>query len=238
MKKPLGGQRLGSGNKMDVDLHGYARSTHDLSYIWRSTMAAGTLVPFMNLVVLPGDTFDINLDAQILTKPTVGPLFGSYKVQLDTFVAPIRLYQGLLHNNKLGIGMKMADVKLPQITLVATPYDLNAKDLDNSQINPSCILKYLGFSGVGNNLTGEAGLTRKFNGTALLAYWDIYKNYYANKQEEIGAVIHTTVNSLVETVNMIGYNGQNFPEWPDTSIIVMTDANPITIQYTPPASVS
>ena len=44
---------------MKVELHNYERSTHDLGYIWRSTMSAGTLVPFMTQVALPGDTFDI-----------------------------------------------------------------------------------------------------------------------------------------------------------------------------------
>ena len=98
---------------MKVELHNYERSTHDLGYIWRSTMSAGTLVPFMTQVALPGDTFDITLDAFVNTHPTVGPLFGSFKMQLDIFQCPIRLYQGQLHNNKLGIGMNMASVKLP-----------------------------------------------------------------------------------------------------------------------------
>src|SRR6187551_2812141 len=106
----IGGNRLGSGKKLKAYLHNYERSTHDLSYIWRSTMAAGTLVPFLSIPALPGDTFDINLNVDVLTHPTIGPLFGSYKIQLDIFQAPIRLYQGQLHNNKLGIGMNMAAV--------------------------------------------------------------------------------------------------------------------------------
>ena len=51
--KTLGGDRLGSGKKQKISMHGYERSTHDLGYIWRSTMACGTLVPFMNIVGLP-----------------------------------------------------------------------------------------------------------------------------------------------------------------------------------------
>lgn len=47
MQKTLGGDRLGSGHKQKVYLHGYERSTHDLGYLWRTTMSAGTLVPFM-----------------------------------------------------------------------------------------------------------------------------------------------------------------------------------------------
>ena len=50
MLKTLGGDRLGAGKKMKVELHNYERSTHDLGYIWRSTMSAGTLVPFMTQV--------------------------------------------------------------------------------------------------------------------------------------------------------------------------------------------
>ena len=61
----LGGDRLGSGNKMNVNLKGFERSSHDLSFIWRSTMASGTLVPFINLVGLPGDSFRMNLNADV-----------------------------------------------------------------------------------------------------------------------------------------------------------------------------
>lgn len=192
MERTLGGDRLGSGKKQKVYLHGYERSTHDLGYIWRSTMASGTLVPFMVEVGLPGDTFDINLDAYVNTLPTIGPLFGSYKLQLDVLQAAIRLYQGQLHNNKLKIGMKMSDVKLPIIEMAATKTQ-DATDISVAQINPSCLLTYLGIRGVGKVKDDNANPIegRTFNAVPFLAYWDIYKNYYANKQEEIGAVIHT-----------------------------------------------
>jgi len=170
MKRTLGGERLGSGNKMKVDMHGFERSTHDLGYIWRSTMSAGTLVPFMKEIALPGDTFDIDLDCDIKTHPTLGPLFGSYKVQLDVFEAPIRLYQGWLHNNKLGIGLKMNTVKLPIYTAEAdTVGGLTQEeigDIDNYQVNPSALLAYLGMRGIGTNQTAVATATRQF----LLVY--------------------------------------------------------------------
>ena len=103
METNIGGQRLGSGNKETVHLRNYERSSHDLGYVWRSSMASGTLVPFMTEVGLPGDTFDIDLNCVVKTLPTVGPLFGSYKVQLDVFQVPIRLYNAKLHMNLLGI---------------------------------------------------------------------------------------------------------------------------------------
>jgi len=198
-KITLGGERLGSGKKMKVELKNYERSTHDLGYIWRSTMAAGTLVPFMTEVALPGDTFDINLDIDIKTHPTIGPLFGSYKVQADIFLAPIRLYQGQLHNNKLGIGNHMDTVKLPQIEIESNAINRRL-DPDNQQINPSCIFSYLNIRGVGGGIGVDGKVLREFNAVPYLAYWDTYKNYYANKQEEKGAVIHAKdiIRSITE----------------------------------------
>jgi hypothetical protein len=204
-KQTLGGNRIGSGNKMTVDLKGYERSTHDLSYVFRSSMSAGTLVPFMCEVGLPGDTFDIELNCDVKTLPTLGPLFGSYKVQLDVFTAPVRLYNSLLHNNRLNIGMDMSNVKLPVMKFEVGATLQAFKD--DMQINNSCILKYFGLSGIG--LSGGS-TTREFNGVPLLAYWEIYKNYYANKMEGIGSVISYDVpKTPVKSVNSITYEDVN-----------------------------
>ncbi|NDV94345.1 hypothetical protein D0T84_05355 [Dysgonomonas sp. 521] len=193
--KTIGGDRIGSGNKMKQSMHNYERSNHALDYVWRSSMTAGTLVPFMCELMLPGDTFDIDLtDNQVLTHPTVGPLFGSFKLQLDVYLVPIRLYQAQLHNNKLGIGMKMNTIKLPQLKIQANNIDWESEKepIDVQQINPSSLLAYLGIRGIGyaNDEDSDNGLiTAEFNAIPYLAYWDIYKNYYANKQEEIGMMV-------------------------------------------------
>lgn len=47
MEKQLGGERLGSGSKareMSVFLHNYERSTFNQSRKWQSTLAAGTFL--------------------------------------------------------------------------------------------------------------------------------------------------------------------------------------------------
>ena len=214
MKKvTLGGERLGSGKKMDVQMHSYERSNHDLSYTWRSTMSAGTLVPFMKEVGLPGDTHDIELDCDVMTMPTVGPLFGSFKVQLDVFVCPIRLYQGLLHMNLLGVGLNMAQVQLPQLRLRGRRIDSamieEGIDIDNYHTNPSSIYAYLGMRGSmlngSNNPQPFTNMIRSFNGVPYLAYWDIYKQYYANKQEEFGVVIHNELQRDATIDNIVMY---------------------------------
>lgn len=149
MKVTLGGPRLGSGNKQQVELDGYARSNHDVSKIWRSTASAGTLIPFAVEVLTPGTTYDIDIDSIIKTHPTIGPLFASYKAQYDFFLIPVRLYNGRLHNNPIDVGRKMSNVKLPMMRLTALPVPPTVTDIDNAQINPSCLLSYLGIRGVG-----------------------------------------------------------------------------------------
>lgn len=200
--KSIGKNTLGGGKKMDVKMRSYNRSTHDLSYAWRSTMNVGTLVPFMSQIALPGDTWDINLNEKVLTHPTVGPLFGSYKLQLDVFECPIRLYQAMLHNNALNVGLDMSKVKLPKFQdLTISNQDRPVKGNKFSQINPSCLLAYLGRRGWGIT-------TKTMNGkqcVPVLAYFDIFKNYYSNKQEEkfytigAGKVIPTFNNYFVVT---------------------------------------
>lgn len=231
-KVTIGGQRLGAGKRMTAEMHGYERSTHDLSYLWRTTAAAGTLIPFMTELALPGDTFDIDLDAIVMTHPTVGPLFGSFKVQCDVFVTPIRLYQGQLHNDKLGIGRDMAAVKLPLMRLRAASIDLT-KDPDNQHVNPSCILSYLGIRGLGNSGAQTTERVRDFNAVPFMAYWDIYKNYYANKQEEIGAGIHTPAVAVIQTITTVGgsWGSETLPQAPTKGNIKPSRSTQINFNF-------
>lgn len=175
-------------------------------------MASGTLVPFMSELGLPGDTFDIDLNLDVMTHPTIGPLFGSYKVQLDVFACPIRLYNGKLHMNMLNIGLDMAKVKLPQVKIKS---NVVTKIGDNTQINSSSIFSYLNIRGLGR-VTDSEYAERNFNGVPYLAYFDIYKQYYADKQLEYGAIIHNPMNYEVNNVT-------NYAVWNGTSSVTLTD---------------
>ena len=171
-------------------MRNYNRSTHNLSKLWRSSMSAGTLVPFMSKLALPGDTWDIDLNCEVLTLPTIGPLFGSYKVQLDVFQVPMRLYNSFLHQNRTKIGNNMSQIKIPQYKVEVDNESEFAND-DNGQVSSSALIKYLGVSGIGHVGTEEPHIRERFfNAIPMLGYWDIYKQYYSNKQEERGFVIH------------------------------------------------
>lgn len=185
MKVSIGKNTLGGGKKMMTRLNNYNRSTHDNSFIMRTTMAPGVLVPTMVELLLPGDTYPIETRCHTLTHPTVGPLFGSFKQQNDFFFCPIRLYNAMLHNNALNIGLDMKKVKFPVIKINASKWDINKKMVGSNntllrQVHPSSLLSYLGLKG----LTQEKGTEWTWNIIKALMYYDIFKNYYANKQEE------------------------------------------------------
>lgn len=187
MKVSIGKNTLGGGKKMTTRLNNYNRSTHDLSFVCRTTMAPGVLVPTMKQLVLPGDTFPIQTRCHTLTHPTIGPLFGSFKQQNDFFFCPIRLYNAMLHNNALNIGLDMKQVKFPIINLLTRTITDNSYLPGSGEtlyniINPSSLPSYLGIKSVKSHetTTGNASI----QALPYLMYFDIFKNYYANKQEE------------------------------------------------------
>ena len=173
--RTIGKNTLGDNNKMHVRLREYDMSSQNLSYVFRSTMGVGMLVPFMKIVCQKGDIFDIKLTNKTMTHPTLGPLFGSSKLQHFIFTAGFRLYNSWLHNNRTGIGMKMSDIKFPTIF---RPTNGNAKE--GIKCNPSSLYSYLGWKG---SREGESIPPRK-NAVPWLIYFDIFKNYFANTQEE------------------------------------------------------
>jgi hypothetical protein len=96
----------------------------------------------------------------------------------------------------------MAQVKLPQITVALNASYDNAITEDNqwTQVNPSCLLAYLGIRGYAN-LSGVPTKTATKNAVPILAYYDIFKNFYANTQEDnfyiIGAALQLNKISRV-----------------------------------------
>lgn len=177
--RTLGKNTLGDNDKMKVAMRDYDMSTHDISTIFRSSVGVGMLVPFCKILCQKGDIIDINLINKTLSQPTLGPLFGSFKLQHFLFFGGFRLYNSWLHNNRTGIGMKMSDIKLPM--MYAKTYGTTTAATTN--ISASALYKYLGWTSskrLGKNST--EGVYK--NGIPLLLYLDIFKNFFANTQEK------------------------------------------------------
>lgn len=172
---------------MEVYLPNFGRSSHNVGKIIRTTQACGTIVPYWCQIGLDGTTFYVDITTKVKTMPTTGPVFGSFKHQIDVFVIPIRLYIAALHNNALGVGLNMSKVLLPQFEVYTANTSIYENDTNRGQVNPSSLLSYLGIKGFGHSNVNQ--YLRRFPAIFNLAYWDIFKNYYANKQEEKAYVI-------------------------------------------------
>lgn len=199
MKKTLGGDRIRSESKMEVYLPNFGRSSHNVGKIIRTSQACGTIVPYWCQIGLDGTTFYIDITTKVKTLPTTGPVFGSFKHQIDVFVIPIRLYIAALHNNALGVGLNMSKVLLPRFLVYSANTSIYENDTNRGQVNPSSLLSYLGIKGFGHTKVNQ--YLRSFPAMFNLAYWDIFKNYYANKQEEYAYVI-TGINHTWKSISI------------------------------------
>lgn len=212
--RTLGKNTLGDNSKMKVAMRDYDMSTHDISTIFRSSIGVGMLVPFCKILCQKGDIIDINLINKTLSQPTLGPLFGSFKLQHFMFFGGFRLYNSWLHNNRTGIGMKMSDIKLPM--MYAKTYGTTTEATTN--ISASSLYKYLGWSKSKRSGKGSTEGVYK-NGVPLLLYLDIFKNFFANTQEkkfymlkgagELSLNIQKTYNDQNNGKYTIGKNQQS-----------------------------
>lgn len=228
--KTIGKNTLGDNNKMKVAMRDYDMSTHDISTVFRSTIGVGMLVPFCKILCQKGDIIDLNLINKTLSQPTLGPLFGSFKLQHFMFFGGFRLYNSWLHNNRTGIGMKMSDIKLPMMYADTKGSTTDAK----TNISSSALYKYLGWTKsrrIGSSAT--AGVCK--NGVPLLLYLDAFKNFFANTQEnKFYMISNVGSNPTIKA----GFGGTPSADYklPTTGLKV-TPKNTDTVTLTIPSSV-
>lgn len=224
--RTLGKNTLGDNNKMKVAMRDYDMSTHDISTVFRSSIGVGMLVPFCKILCQKGDIIDIDLTNKTLSQPTLGPLFGSFKLQHFMFFGGFRLYNSWLHNNRTGIGMKMSDIKLPMMVAQTSGATSAAK----TNISSSALYKYLGWSSSRRSGTNATQGVYK-NGVPLLLYLDIFKNFFANTQEDKFYMIS---NVGTEPTIKAGFGGTSSVDYklPKTGLnatLKNTDAVAITV---------
>lgn len=229
--RTLGKNTLGDNNKMKVAMREYDMSTHDISMVCRTSLGVGMLVPFCKILCQKGDIIDLNLINKTLSQPTLGPLFGSFKLQHFIFFGGFRLYNSWLHNNRTGIGMKMSDIKLP--SMLAKTYGTATDAITN--ISASALYKYLGWSK--SRRTGASATQGvEKNGVPLLLYLDIFKNFFANTQEkkfymlkgagEIKLIFTKTYNNNYDGTYIIGKDQNSVNVTKTTTItpnVILTD---------------
>lgn len=200
--KKIGGDRVGSGGKMTVAAHGYGYSTHDVGKVRRTSMSFGTLVPMGTWLMTAGSRLSGSLDALITSNALLYQLYGSAKFQLDVYSARVALYNPKMLLNLNDQGYEVGDIKFPQMSLNTFGLEnvrVATLPIDRRQINPSSLLAMLDIMGNGQSIDQEADVEREHMAMPLMMYYQIVKEYYCNKQEGIGMMIHN--EAFVKTVN-------------------------------------
>lgn len=237
MKKTLGGDRINSGKKMEVNLHEFGFSRHNVGNVVRTQQAVGTIVPIWSRLLLKNNKLELDLNATCYTNPTEGPAFAEYDLHINVFSAPLRLYNANLALDLIDEGTKMNEIKFPMIKFVADKIDWN-KNPNNQQIAASCVHQYLGTRGLGDaeDPVTQTTVTRYRNANKLLMYTDCCAHYYSNKQEKIGYVIHNVAIQVLKDIYEVQYNGDVIPQAPTIgSVEIVPDtAIEMVFFYNPP----
>lgn len=240
--KKLGGERIGSGNKMMVSATGYGYSTHDTSKVRRISMTFGTIVPMGIWLMTTGQRKRMRLDALITSNALMYQLYGSAKFQIDVYSARMALYNPKMLLNLNDQGYDIADIQFPRMRLTTVGLEnprVENQKISNRQVNPSSLLRCLGIAGNGQVSGNQtADVTREYNAMWMLMYYQIYKEYYANKQEKIGMFIHNKVVTNTIMGMIVDVNGTNsvLPLAPAVGVIISTSGTQLVIQQIVPSA--
>lgn len=237
--KKIGGERIGSGAKMTVEAKGYGYSTHDVSKVRRTSISFGTIVPMGQWLMTSGSRMRMNLDALVTSNALLYQLYGSAKFQLDVFSVRMALYNPKMLLNLNDQGYKISDIKFPLMSLTTNGIE-SATNASNQQINPSALLRYLGVSANGQKTGAPTeDVTRKHMAMWLLMYYQIVKEYYANKQEKIGYMIHNIardtgieIKEFYRLQSGVRTNIENYYEYPTPIYLVTGDKIRLVFELT------
>jgi len=189
-----------------------SRSNVNLSTTRRFSCNVGTLIPALTLPVQSGDKVHMSISTLVKTLPFVGPLMGSFKVQMDTFYFPYRYYNSWLHDDRTDFDPY--DIKFPLAwygLLGFAPADASSSSGSDFNVSypyyntiaPGSLWNFLGvgydeapfdhrqLQDTATNITTTFqgiqahgfSAQRYINAVPLLGYWDIFRSYYANTQE-------------------------------------------------------
>ena len=83
-------------------------------------------------------------------------------------------------------------------------------------------------------MSGGGGQSRQFNGIPILAYWEIVKNYYANKQETNAYVIHSQPVVAPQTLTGITIDGDTIVQRPSADYFTKKGSGEIILTFSAP----
>lgn len=191
-------------------------ASHNLSLVKTTTLHPGLLIPIYSRKCLAGDKIRIDLDAILKSDPLVTQLFSSFKLKFAVFFDSDSNYYGFLDNNtRLSVSDLLnrtrhsIDLKsfFPSSSL-PLPSNIPASSVASGNVTsrsdgvrPCSLLDFAGIPTFSGPITSDDN-TYYFPNIDIgfiLTYLNIFRNYYANNQEEsapyigsLSAVLNTS----------------------------------------------
>ena len=195
----------------------------DLSHLHRSSFDMGKIIPIDIQAVMPGDSFNINVEHFIRTMPTIVPIMDNVDLKVNHFFVPYRILwekfpEWLTMNDtyKLLGGLKP---EIPKFRMSPKPTSAVGQSLP--KFPNGRLADYLGLPSVwsGTGSTAENVPEKDyFNIFPLLAYHKIVLDWYSPQRWVEYANSSTLENNkLYQLKMMLQYfktsNGGKFHEW-------------------------
>lgn len=161
----------------DKDTKRPPRSWFNWSYKNRFSADFGYLIP-AGIWDVPADThFELDFNAVLSSNPTLGPVLGTIRFRAEAFWVEKAAYSDVLRNNSQ-VPLDR-NVSFP-VTATSSGYVFSPPSslVEFLQMYPSGW--YSGFFNSSDPNTGTPGL----NAIPLVMYYDIFRNYYYNPQDD------------------------------------------------------
>lgn len=177
------------------------KSNVNLSHVSPTTLAPGNLIPISFTRIFAGDDLRFKPSAFVQAMPMNAPLVNGFKLCLEYFFVPDRLYNWDLLMDNTGVTDDPDNVKFPQIqspaeyTSGTVKFALNSESaargdaarLANSVVQPGSLADYCGFP-VGlfptYQVVADTDDRNQFCALKMLGVLDIFYHYYVNQQIE------------------------------------------------------
>lgn len=171
---------------LDIDFPEVKKSNFNCNHDIQTTADVGYAVPVVTDRILANTHIKMDINQASFANPTIAPLYGRYRVKYLAFWAPDRLY---IPEWRDGDAMVGDDYPYPILPLPEhtpnTQYDLNTGNF-SPYVPYTSLLSYLGMYPPMTQSSDWSlnDYPTPSNALPLLAYWDIYRHYILNVQED------------------------------------------------------
>lgn len=170
---------------MQVKIPAPKRSNFDLSRPNRMPIAPGLLYPVLVEEILPGDDIDLSISARLKSHPTLAPILGKFDCTYYHFFCPLRNYVRDMNLNTKQTQFR-DEFSLPYFFMPT--YGPSSNPTGIYYVGAGSLLDYLGFP-IGMSVyssvdSSGAFVDTAYNAVPILCYYDIWRNYFANPQQE------------------------------------------------------